>query len=73
MDVIIVKVNLCRINENEAKMEFAFKGSISKKERRSYSSRINDVRSIVDTSNLYLGGIEIEVTSDNITCGRVYD
>jgi len=52
-------------------MEFASKGSISKKERKSYSSRIDDIGSVVDTSDLYLGGIEIKVTSDDIAYGRV--
>ena len=42
MDIVIVKVNPYRTNESEAKTEFASKGSVSKKERKSYSSRIND-------------------------------
>ena len=54
-------------------MEFASKGSVFKKKRKSCSSRINDVGSIVDTSDLYLGGTEIKVTGDNIARRRACD
>jgi len=64
MDVVIVKVNLCYTNKSEAKTEFASKSSVSKKERKSYSSRIDNIGSIVDTSKICLGKIEIEVTSN---------
>ena len=69
----MAKVNLCHTNKSEAKTEFASKGSVSKKKRKSCSSRIDDVGSIVDTSDLYLGRTEIKVTGDDIACGRVCD
>ena len=69
----MAKVNPCRTNESEAKTEFASRGSVSKKERKSCSSRTDDVESIVDTSDLCLVGTEIEDTGDDIACGRGRD
>lgn len=69
----MAKVNPCRTNESEAKTEFASRGSVSKKERKSCSSRTDDVGSIVDISDLCLVGTEIEDTCDDTACGRARD
>jgi len=67
----MANINPYYTNNSKVKTEFASKGSVSKKKRKSYSSRTNNVRSIIDTSNLYLVRIEIKDTSNNITYRKV--